>query len=183
MQNVSQLSVEELLFQARRAGEGSNETPANLGEALAYAEEAARRDSADGYHEITRIVGSACIATEDLTLKEQYAAYLIGCCDPDTILRHKRGDTAYNVASVCAYMTDTLTACGDSTEADTYRNQAESYYHIALTLESFAPSPANHQAAQASRDDVNRLCPVPKPHPHPPTKQSNRLPAKTYILQ
>ncbi len=77
---------------------------ANLLEALDWAEKAAFQDSSDGYLEITRIVGSACIATEDYKDKMQYASYVIGTCDTATLRRFGRADIAYNVGTVCEYM-------------------------------------------------------------------------------
>ncbi|MDE2030596.1 MAG: hypothetical protein KGI97_08565 [Alphaproteobacteria bacterium] len=156
---------------ARIYGEGRDGVPPNQGAARAWAERAAKLASPDGYYEITRIAGSACIATDNADFKQEHARYVVGTCDIDTIRRFGRPEIAYNAGIVCEYMADFFNAAGRIDECVEYIACAVDYYKLARELSVFVPGELSARAKDGATMGLERIIgalrssPAPKMRP------------------
>jgi hypothetical protein len=152
-------AIRAMIQLARLYGDGADGVKPDQGKAFAWAEKAAYRDSPDGYLEISRIIGSACIGSQNPAEKVEYADYVVGVCDLATLHRFKRPDIAYNVGSVCEYMALCAAELRLSAEIGVnYIDNANLFYQAAVDI----PDPYDfYQHAKAeSKQGLERLQPT-----------------------
>jgi hypothetical protein len=125
-------AISAMIKLAQIYGSGEQGVKPDLLKALNWAEKAAYEDSPDGYLEITRIIGSACIATTDYKLKMKYVTYILGTCDADTLRQFNRADIAYNCGSICEYMARYHDKIGSVSDRNVFDIYAGDYFLIAL---------------------------------------------------
>ena len=142
-----------MLELARIYREGREDITVDMFEAYKWAHEAARRDSPEGYMEITRILGSVCIAANEYGLQQDCVRKLVTVCDPDTLFRLGLPDIAFNVGSITEYMAR-LVHDGPHYLKDmlSYYETAVKYFSLAASLQIVSgnegPAPASIPAAQ-----------------------------------
>ena len=157
VETAPQAATKAMVELAQIYGEGRDGVDFDLHEALQWAEKAAHQDSPDGYLEITKIAGSACIAASNLRSKREYSGYVIGTCDQDTVLRFQRPEIAYNVGTVCEYMADFVSQNGFDDEGLHFASLASVYYEMTLGLSVFATDGISLKSAQEAEKGINRM--------------------------
>jgi TPR repeat protein len=131
---TSQEKAAAMVDLARIHGEGREGVQLNQLAALEWAEKAAALDSRDGYNEIAKILGSACIAEPQDRFKLDYAVNAMAACDLATIRRLNAPEIAENVGTICEYMSDHCNGLRLQKSQWQFDAKAYSYYTLAKGL-------------------------------------------------
>ncbi|NCC03724.1 MAG: hypothetical protein EOM37_06740 [Proteobacteria bacterium] len=132
--STSQARASAMVELAQIYGEGREGIKPNQLTALEWAEKAAALDSRDGYNEIARILGSACIAEMQDRYKLDFAVNAMAVCDLATIRRLNAPEIAENIGTICEYMSDYCNALRLQKSQGQFDAQAHSYYLLAKGL-------------------------------------------------
>ena len=132
--STSQARACAMVELAQIYGEGRDGVQPNQLTALEWAEKAAALDSREGYNEIARILGSACIAEMQDRYKLDYAVNAMAVCDLATIRRLNAPEIAENVGTICEYMSDYCNGLGLQKSQGQFDAKAYSYFQLAKGL-------------------------------------------------
>lgn len=125
------VAVDAMVKLARLYGEGGGDVKADLRLAYRWANMAAKYNSPEGYVELSKIIGAACIVSSDLELKLTRGKHLIERCDEPTLLHHGNILAACNVGVICEYLSDWLDERdGQQAEVERLRMLASRYYQL-----------------------------------------------------
>jgi len=136
-------AVAAMVELSRIYGGGMGGVRPDLKAAFKWARQAVNQNSPEGYWELSKVVGSLCIAETDTKRKLKLLDFLLNTCDEGTLLNQKNAQAAYNVGFSCEYLADILDGQDIPRHSDVQRLRHTAKRYYKLSYESAKSMPVD----------------------------------------